>query len=185
MPAGAVFIPFMGAFIALKDAPRNAWIEAWVGISGPLLGTLGALLCHSAGEMFGIPLLIALAWTAYWLNLFNLTPVGQLDGGHVATALSPWMWVPGIGILGWMAWHRPNFIIWVMLALSIPRLISLFRKRTEAEQRFYEVTPQQRWMMGAMYFGLIRGAHFGHARLRPRARGLRHRHLPTQAASTP
>src|SRR4030095_8973898 len=33
-----VFIPFMGAFIALKDAPKNAWMEAWVGIGGPLLG---------------------------------------------------------------------------------------------------------------------------------------------------
>ncbi len=27
-----VFIPFMGAIIALKEAPRNAWIEAQVGI---------------------------------------------------------------------------------------------------------------------------------------------------------
>jgi Zn-dependent protease len=26
-----VFIPFMGALIALKEAPRNAWIEAQVG----------------------------------------------------------------------------------------------------------------------------------------------------------
>src|SRR5262247_2455454 len=37
-----VFIPFMGAFIALKEAPRNAWIESQVGIGGPLLGTVGA-----------------------------------------------------------------------------------------------------------------------------------------------
>src|SRR5919197_894970 len=29
-----VFIPFMGAFIALKDAPRNAWMESCVGIGG-------------------------------------------------------------------------------------------------------------------------------------------------------
>src|SRR6202049_505293 len=36
-----VFIPFMGAFIALKEAPRNAWIEACVGIGGPILGSLG------------------------------------------------------------------------------------------------------------------------------------------------
>ena len=26
-----VFIPFMGALIALKEAPKDAWIEAWVG----------------------------------------------------------------------------------------------------------------------------------------------------------
>ena len=40
-----VFIPFMGAFIALKEAPRNAWIEAQVSIGGPLLGTAGAAMC--------------------------------------------------------------------------------------------------------------------------------------------
>lgn len=150
-----VFIPFMGAFIALKEAPRNAWIEAWVGIGGPLLGSAAALVSHGAGEMFGVPLLVALAWTGYWLNLFNLTPIGQLDGGRIVTALSPWLWLPGIGIMGWIAWTRPHFIIILILVLSIPRVISLFRKRSPEEQRFYEVTPPQRWIMGAMYFGLI------------------------------
>src|SRR5258707_12237750 len=42
-----VFIPFMGAFIALKEAPRNAWIEACVGIGGAMLRSFGALACHS------------------------------------------------------------------------------------------------------------------------------------------
>ena len=41
-----VFIPFMGAFIALKEAPRNAWIEAQVGIGGPILGAVGAGVCE-------------------------------------------------------------------------------------------------------------------------------------------
>src|SRR2546421_8386802 len=36
-----VFIPFMGAFIALKEAPRNAWMEACVGIGGSLLRNFG------------------------------------------------------------------------------------------------------------------------------------------------
>ena len=40
-----VFIPFMGALIALKEAPRNAWIEAQVGIGGPLLGAIGSAAC--------------------------------------------------------------------------------------------------------------------------------------------
>jgi Zn-dependent protease len=156
-----MFIPFMGAFIALRDAPKNAWMEAWIGISGPIAGALGALVCHSAGEMLGMPLLIALAWSAYWLNLFNLIPVGQLDGGHVAQALSPWMWVPGFAIMGWMAFTRPNFIIWILLVASIPRLISLFRKRTPQEHSFYEIEPGQRWTMGALYFGLMAALAFG------------------------
>ncbi len=151
-----VFIPFMGAFIALKEAPRNAWIESWVGIGGPLLGSAAALACHGLGIALDLPVLIALAWTGYWLNLFNLTPIGQLDGGRIATALSPWLWVPGVGIMGWMAWSRPhNLIIWMVLIFSVPRIFSLFRKRTDEEQRFYEIRPSQRWTMAALYFGLI------------------------------
>ncbi len=126
-----VFIPFMGAFIALKEAPRNAWIEACVGIGGPMLGSFGALICNLLGEMFAAPIFIALAWFGYFLNLFNLTPVGMLDGGRIVTAL------------------------------SLPRIYSLFRKRTEEEQRYFEVTPSQRWTMSILYFGLIAVLLFG------------------------
>ena len=56
-----VFIPFMGAFIALKEAPRDAWIEAVVGIGGPVLGTLGAFACHLAFRADGMLILRGLA----------------------------------------------------------------------------------------------------------------------------
>jgi Zn-dependent protease len=156
-----VFIPFMGAFIALKEAPRNAWMEACVGIGGPLLGSLGALACNSLGEIFDAPVFIALAWFGYFLNLFNLTPVGMLDGGRIVTAMSRWLWLPGFAVLVWFGWKYPNFIVWLMIFLSLPRIISLFRKRTEEEQRYYEVTPNQRWTMSILYFGLIVTLIFG------------------------
>jgi Zn-dependent protease len=180
-----VFIPFMGAFIALKDAPKDAWIEAWVGIGGPILGAAGALLCHSIGEMTNQPLFIAIAWSGYWLNLFNLTPIGTLDGGRIVTALSPWLWLPGLGIMGYFAFTRPNIIIWLVLAMSIPRIIGLFRKKTDEERRYYEVTPARRWIMGAAYFGLIGALVFmmdvSHRQLEGRVAGER---SSTTAAST-
>jgi Zn-dependent protease len=150
-----VFIPFMGAFILLKDAPRNAWMEACVGIGGPMLGALGALVCHALGEIFDVPFVIALASTGYFLNLFNLVPVGFLDGGRIVTALSRWLWLPGFALLLWFGWKFPNFVVWLMVILSLPRVYSLFRKRSEAEQRYFEVTPSQRWTMSILYFGLI------------------------------
>jgi Zn-dependent protease len=156
-----VFIPFMGAFIALKEAPRNAWIEACVGIGGPMLGTFGALVCNAFGEIFDAPLFIALAWFGYFLNLFNLTPVGMLDGGRIVTALSRWLWLPGFALLLWFGWKFPNFIVWLIVLLSLPRIYSLFRKRTEEEQRYFEVTPSQRWTMSILYFGLIAVLIFG------------------------
>lgn len=156
-----VFIPFMGAFIALKEAPRNAWMEACVGIGGPILGSLGALACNSLGELLNQPIFFALAWFGYFLNLFNLTPVGMLDGGRIVTALSRWLWLPGFALLLWFGWKYPNFIVWLMVILSVPRVISLFRRRTEAEKLYYEVTPSQRWLMSILYFGLIATLIFG------------------------
>ena len=150
-----VFIPFMGAFIALKEAPRNAWIEACVGIGGPILGSVGALICNSLGEIFDAPVFIALASFGYLLNLFNLTPVGMLDGGRIVSALSRWLWLPGFAVLLWFGWKYPKFVVWLMIILSVPRVISLFRKRTEEERRYYEVAPAQRWTMSILYFGLI------------------------------
>ena len=150
-----MFIPFVGAFILLKEAPRNAWMEACVGIGGPMFGSLAALLCHAAGIHFGWPLFIALAYMGYFLNLFNLAPVGMLDGGRIVTALSPWLWLPGFALLLGLGLTHPNFIIWILLFMSLPRIFSLFRKRSEEEQRYFEVPPAQRWTMGAMYFGLI------------------------------
>jgi Zn-dependent protease len=156
LPVSApVFIPFMGAFILLKDQPRNAWMEACVGIGGPILGSLGALACNLLGEIFNMPLLIALASTGYLLNLFNLMPVGFLDGGRIVTALSRWLWLPGFAMLLWFGWKFPNFIVWLIVIASLPRIYSLFRKRTEEERRYYEVTPTQRWTMSILYFGLI------------------------------
>src|SRR5438045_5810481 len=179
-----MFIPFMGAFIALKDAPRNAWMEACVGIGGPILGSLAAAACHALGLTLNYPLLIALAWTASFLNLFNLTPVGMLDGGRIVTALSPWLWLPGFAALGWLAWTHPNFIVWILLFASLPRIFSLFRQRTEEERRYYEVAPVRRWLIATMYFGLIGalvlGMHVSHLQLIDRVRQARDRFHPVQ-----
>lgn len=150
-----IFIPFMGAFIALKDAPRNAWIEAQVGIGGPLLGAAGAAVCDGIYLATGNPLFRALAYTGFFLNLFNLAPVGFLDGGRIVTALSPWLWIAGIIIVAAMLVAHPNFILLLIVVLSLPRLFFLFRRKTDEEKRYFEVTPRQRATMAVLYFGLV------------------------------
>jgi Zn-dependent protease len=150
-----VFIPFMGALIALKEAPKDAWMEAWVGIGGPLLGTVGAVVCEGLFLATGKPLFRALAWTGFFLNLFNLAPLGPLDGGRIVTALSPWLWLVGAAVmLGLLVLH-PNFLLALILIVSLPRLWFLFRKKSDEEIRYFEVTPGRRAIMAAMYFGLI------------------------------
>jgi Zn-dependent protease len=150
-----VFIPFMGAFIALKEAPPNAWIEAQVGIGGPLLGTAGAAVCDGVYLATGEPMFRALAYTGFLLNLFNLAPIGFLDGGRIVTALSPWLWLVGLLIVGALLFVHFNFLLLLILLLSLPRLFSLFRKRTAEEARYFEVASRQRWTMAGLYFGLV------------------------------
>jgi len=150
-----VFIPFMGALIALKEAPRDAWIEAQVGIGGPMLGTLGAAACEMIHLATGNPMFRALAYTGFFLNLFNLAPISPLDGGRIVTALSPWLWLVGFVIIVGLTIMHPNFILLLILIFSAPRLFFLFRRKSDAERRYFEVTPGQRWTMAVMYFGLI------------------------------
>ena len=152
-----VFIPFMGAFIALKDAPRNAWVEACVGMGGPLLGSLGAALCAAVYQFTGQPIFRALAYTGFFLNLFNLAPIGFLDGGRIATALSPWLWIAGLVIMVAMLFAQPhlNAMLLLILIISLPRVWSLFRAKTDEEKRYFEVTKEQRSTMALLYFGLV------------------------------
>jgi Zn-dependent protease len=150
-----MFIPFVGALIALKEMPRNAWIEAQVGIGGPLLGTVGAALCYFIYAATGHRLFAGLAYSGFFLNLFNLAPIGFLDGGRIVTALSPWLWLVGAVVMLLLMFVNFNFLLLIIFVMSLPRLFSLFRKKSDAEARYFEVTPQQRLIMGGLYFGLI------------------------------
>jgi Zn-dependent protease len=162
LPVSApMFIPFMGAIITLKEAPKNAWVEAQVGIGGPLLGSAGAVVCYGIYMVTGQPLFAALAYTGFFLNLFNLAPIGFLDGGRIVTALSPWLWLVGTLVMLGMLFVHFNFIVLLILFMSLPRLLSLFRKRTEEERRYFEVTPGQRASMALLYFGLAAALALG------------------------
>lgn len=150
-----IFIPFMGALIALKDVPRNAWIEALVGIGGPVMGTVGAIVCHNIYIVTQNPLWLALAHVGYFLNLFNLMPVGFLDGGRIVNAISPWLLLPGLGILVWFMFeHGINFLLVLILVLALPRVWKLFWSRTPEEEMYYALPASKRIIMGISYFGL-------------------------------
>lgn len=87
--AGApMFIPGIGAFVRLKEALHSDWENAIVGLAGPLWGLAAALIAYGAFLATGLPVLAAIAHSAAWLNLFNLLPVWQLDGGRGFAAMS-------------------------------------------------------------------------------------------------
>jgi Zn-dependent protease len=80
-PKLPVFIPFLGAYVQYTRG--NPWQTARVAIAGPILGGLASLACYLVARGNDSNLLYALAYTGFFLNLFNLLPFGIFDGGAV------------------------------------------------------------------------------------------------------
>jgi len=151
--AGApVFIPFVGAVIAMRSLPRNAWVEALVGIGGPALGSVGALACLIVGWASGSLFWYALASTGFLINLFNMIPISPLDGGRIVGVISRWIWVAGyvVGIAVFLATYSP--ILFLILLLG---LFGLRRTAQGPREGYFDVNSDKRWLMGVAYFGLI------------------------------
>jgi Zn-dependent protease len=141
-----VFIPFFGAMIALKGNPPSAAVEADIAFAGPVAGTAAALVCAGAALAFDSRLLLALAYTGFFLNLFNLVPFGPLDGGRVAQAFSKRGWIIGAVVLGGLFLVAPSIQLALIAGLG---LMHAFSKRKHEELPPAE---QRAWM--ARYFGL-------------------------------
>jgi Zn-dependent protease len=85
-PQLPVFIPFLGAYVALRNARFDPWVSARVSLAGPIAGGAAALACLGLAFALDSDLLRALAYAGFLLNLINLAPIGFLDGGHVLRA---------------------------------------------------------------------------------------------------
>jgi len=151
-----MFIPFMGAVIWAKSLGDNAAAEARVGLAGPILGSLGAAALIPIADATGNDLFRALAFTGFFLNLFNLLPVVPLDGGRAMAALSPWMWFVGFAGLVALAVAFPNPIILLILLFGAMETWRRWKERNSPEAReYYRVSPRTRLLVAAVYLGLI------------------------------
>jgi Zn-dependent protease len=91
-PSWPVFIPFLGAYV--KHTRGNPWQTTRVAIAGPIVGGLGSLVCLWIGFAIDSRLLEALAYFGFFINLFNMVPIGFLDGGAVWRS-TQWLWQGG------------------------------------------------------------------------------------------
>jgi Zn-dependent protease len=156
VPASApLFIPFLGAVVGMKQMPHNVWKEAQVALAGPILGSLAALGCWIAGEALDSELLVALAFTGFFLNLFNLIPLSPLDGGRAAAALHPALWAVGLALLLGLTILRPNPILILVLVIGGIEVWRRWRDRNEPDvAAYYAIEPWQRAVVGVTYVGL-------------------------------
>lgn len=150
------FIPFLGAFVSMKSTPRDVRSEAWSALAGPVTGSVGALGCWLAASATGSSLLQALAYTGFFLNLFNLLPALPLDGGRVAGALHPVIWLAGLAaLLGWEI-VQPSPIIPIVLLLGGLELWRRWRGRhSPASQRYHAIATRARVAIGGSYLTLV------------------------------
>jgi Zn-dependent protease len=156
LPVSApVFIPFLGAAILLKENPQNAWKEAQIALAGPVIGSLGAAAVWWYGEATDNDLLLAIAFTGFFLNLFNLLPIVPLDGGRAVAALHPAFWFAGLIGLGVLTFFAPNPILILILVVSAMELWNRWRTRNDpASQTYYRIAPWQRVTVAVVYLGL-------------------------------
>lgn len=148
-----IFIPFLGAYIGMKEMPKNAVMEAYVGLGGPVIGSLAAFAAYGIYQVTDSLVFLALAYIGILLNLFNLLPILPLDGGRAVGAISRWFWVIGFGGLVLLIFLRPSPILFLILLFGAPELYNAIRGRGDEE--YYKVPASDRLAIAAIYFGLL------------------------------
>lgn len=143
-----VFIPFFGAMIAMKGRPNHPRVEADIAYGGPLAGTGAALVCAAIGLMQHSHFFLMLAYLGFMLNLFNLTPLGFLDGGRIARVLSRKASIIGAVVMGILCLTSgsPSLVLITVMA----GMHAFKRDNSDLEL----VTAEDRKIWAWRYFGL-------------------------------
>jgi Zn-dependent protease len=124
-----MFIPGFGAIVRLHQYPIDVDEEAQVGLAGPRWGLGVSLVVFLVGWLTHSAALDAIAKTSAWINLFNLIPIGPLDGGRGFRALQNRQRLICAILLG------AGYAVTQQGMLGIVALVALFRsfeKRQEA-----------------------------------------------------
>jgi|SRR5689334_3406193 len=149
------FIPFVGAWIQLKDMPHDAETEAYVGIAGPIAGSIGACVVYLFAHSTGSQLLLALAYSGFMINLFNLIPLSPLDGGRVTAVISPRLWLVGVPLLAGLFLWRPSPLLILIAIMALPQVWAVMTGKLEETAAYYQASSRTRAVYAAQYLGLV------------------------------
>lgn len=150
-----VFIPFLGAAIFQRQHPTTAVKQAQIGIAGPIAGTFGATAAFLLYGSTQNPVFLLAAGIGFFLNLFNMLPVWQLDGAWILAPVSPWFQVLGLAAIVVLVvfFHFVSIILLLIALLGIGSATAAFRN---ARNPYYTSVPtSSRVALGAAWLGLV------------------------------
>ncbi|MFP3728393.1 site-2 protease family protein [Priestia filamentosa] len=142
--SNAIFIPFVGALIALKERPQTVKDEAFIAYMGPLVGSLAVFV--TAVPLYFIThhelWLVAMA-IGFTLNLFNLIPVTPMDGGRIVAAISPKLWILGFIMIVVFAVLLKTFVLCFVVFMSALELF-LLRKIKKSNEKLADILSERK-----------------------------------------
>ena len=125
--SGMYFLPFLGAVAVGREPARTRGQEWLVAIAGPAFGLLSLLPLLAMAYVTGDPQWEFYAAIAALINLFNLLPIGILDGGRIVQAIAfsiaGWLGIAafaaGLGLGAYVLMHRAGGVVSLLLVLSL------------------------------------------------------------------
>ena len=154
-----VFIPFVGAMIAVTDRPRDVETEAYVAIGGPFLGTLATLGVYGLALAYSSDLMLAVAYSGFFLNLVNLLPVSPLDGGRITAIVTPRIWLIGAPLMIALMVYQPSPAFILIAFIAAPQLVKAWRYDPNDPENaaYYGVPTRTKVGYGMFYLALAAG----------------------------
>jgi Zn-dependent protease len=148
-----LFIPFFGAAIFQRSHPTDALKQAQIGIAGPLAGTVGATVAFVLYGTTHSTVILSWAYIGFFINLFNLIPVGMLDGGWILAVVSKWFQIFGLIVLVLAVFIlHLNPIVLIIVLMGLPAVFERFRND---QNPYYQSVPvTARYAMGAAWLML-------------------------------
>jgi Zn-dependent protease len=151
------FIPFLGAWTGVGGRIPDAETQAYMGMGGPLLGTIASFVCWFFARSYDLPWLLAASYTGFLLNLVNLAPILPFDGGHVMAVLSPRLWLLGVPVLLGLFWWNHSPVMLLIAILAAPYVMQALRFKADSPEvrAYYAATARTRWTYGIYYLVLV------------------------------